>query len=176
MFQRDGLRHKVSLSGGQTGMVTSSRGNWILAIDAVHGNPYDGHTLESILDQVKENVGWQPGKAHVDRGHGYNGKTEIEVVDYRRVKKRIRWARMWMKRRSAIEPIFGHLKSGNRLDRNYLKGKEGDKINALLSGCGFNMRELRRAFFLPVLEWVSERLKRLFCRHFTKNSLSFSFT
>ncbi len=170
--ERDGLCHKVS-------MVTSSKGNWILAIEAVHGNPYDGHTLESILDQVKENVGWQPGKAHVDRGyrgHGYEGETEIEVVDYRRVKKRTRWARMWMKRRSAIEPIFGHLKSGNRLDRNYLKGKEGDKINALLSGCGFNMRRLLRAFFLPVLEWVSERLKRLFCVPFTKNSLSFSFT
>jgi len=73
---------------------------------------------------------------------------------------------MWKKRRSAIEPIFGHLKSGNRLDRNYLKSTDGDKINALLSGCGFNMRELLRAFFLPVLEWVSERwglLQKLIC-------------
>jgi len=130
-------------------------------------------------NQIKEYLGWQPGKTYVDRGyrgHGYGEETEIEVVDHRNIRKRTRWVRMWMKRRSVIEPIFGHLKFGNRLDRNYLKGKEGDKINALLSGCGFNMRKLLRAFFLPVLEWVSERLKRLFCVPFTKNSLSFSFT
>ncbi|RMG25184.1 MAG: hypothetical protein D6732_22615, partial [Methanobacteriota archaeon] len=128
---------------------------------------------------VRENVGWAPGKAHVDlgyRGHGYDGVTEIEVVDYRKVKKRTRWVRMWMKRRSAIEPIFGHLKSGNRLDRNYLKGREGDKINALLSGCRFNMRKLLRAFFLPVFELVLERLKRLFCNPLVKISLSISST
>jgi len=41
--ERDSLRHKVS-------MVTISRGNWILTIEEVHGNPYDIHTLESILD------------------------------------------------------------------------------------------------------------------------------
>jgi len=174
-----GKVHKRYEFGCKVSMVTSSSGNWILAIEAVHGNPYDGHTLESILDQVKEYIDWQPGKAHVDRGyrsHGYEGETEIEVVDYRRIRKRTRWARMWMKRRSAIEPIFGHLKSGNLLDRNYLKGKERNKLNALLSRCGFNMRKLLMAFFLPLLNFVSEMLIRLFIRPFTKNSLFFSLT
>ena len=32
------------------------------------------------------------------------------------------------------------------MDRNHLKGKEGDRINALLSGCGANMRKLLVAF------------------------------
>ena len=32
------------------------------------------------------------------------------------------------------------------MDRNHLKGKEGDRINALLSGCGANMRKLLLAF------------------------------
>lgn len=45
----------------------------------------------------------------------------------------------WFKRRSAIEPIIGHTKAGHRMDRNYLKGEGGDKINAILAGCGFNL-------------------------------------
>jgi len=56
------------------------------------------------------------------------------------------WA--WFKRRSAIEPIIGHAKSDHRMDRNYLKGEDGDKINAILAGCGFNLRNLLRAILL----------------------------
>jgi len=52
-----------------------------------------------------------------------------------------------MKRRSAIEAIFGRLKSDNKLERNHLKGKEGNQINAILADCGFNLIKLLRAFF-----------------------------
>jgi IS5 family transposase len=51
----------------------------------------------------------------------------------------------WFKRRSAIEPVIGHVKSGNRMDRNYLKGTDGDKMNAVLAACSFNLRKLLRA-------------------------------
>jgi len=54
----------------------------------------------------------------------------------------------WYRRRSGIEPIIGHAKSDHRMDRNYLKGEEGDKINAILAGCGFNIRKLLRAILL----------------------------
>ena len=62
--------------------------------------------------------------------------------------------RKWLKRRSAIEPIIGHLKLDHRMDRNHLKGEMGDKMNALLAGSGFNIRKLLRAFLYPVLEWL----------------------
>lgn len=147
-----GKAHRRYEFGCKVSMTTSSRGNWILGIKAHHGNPYDGHTLKSALEQVAYLTEWQPKTANVDlgyRGHGYQGETNIRVVNFRTMKRLTRWARKWVKRRSAIEPIFGHLKSDNRMDRNYLKGKEGDKINALLSGCGFNFRKLIKAFFLP---------------------------
>ncbi len=48
----------------------------------------------------------------------------------------------WFKSRSAIEPIIGHTKNDYRMNRNYLKGVAGDKINALLAACGFNIRKL----------------------------------
>jgi len=56
-----------------------------------------------------------------------------------------------MKRRNAIEPIIGHMKSGNRLSRNYLQGILGDVRNVILAACGFNMRKLLRAFLYPHL-------------------------
>jgi hypothetical protein len=59
----------------------------------------------------------------------------------------------WLKRRSAIEPIFGHLKSDNRLERNLLKGIDGDHINAVLAAFGFNIRKLNAVFLWPILKW-----------------------
>ena len=50
-----------------------------------------------------------------------------------------------LKRRSAIEPTIGHLKSDHRLERNFLKGKVGDRINALMSAIGYNFCKLLRA-------------------------------
>ncbi len=52
----------------------------------------------------------------------------------------------WLKRRSAIEPVIGHTKNDHRMNRNYLKGVVGDKINALLAACSFNNRKLLRIF------------------------------
>jgi len=55
----------------------------------------------------------------------------------------------WYRLRIGIEPIIGHAKQDHRMDRNYLKGEDGDKINAILAaGCGFNIRKLLRAILL----------------------------
>ena len=45
-----------------------------------------------------------------------------------------------------IEPTIGHMKSDHRLERNFLKGKEGDRINALMAAVGYNLAKLLRAF------------------------------
>ena len=82
-----------------------------------------------------------------------------------------------MKRRSAIEPIFGHLKSDNRLERNLLKGKEGDHhINAILSACGFNLRKLYAVFFLPILHWLKNQIiEKYFLSYHQKDVKNFAF-
>jgi transposase, IS5 family len=64
-----------------------------------------------------------------------------------------------LRRRSAIEPVIGHLKQDHRMKRNYLRGQDGDCINALLVGCGFNLRKLTRVFFWLIfgrVEWARE--------------------
>ena len=78
------------------------------------------------------------------------GETTVHLTNKRKGSlSRSAWR--WLRRRAAIEPVIGHLKSDTRLDRNYLLGAEGDRINAILSGCGFNVRKLLRAFFLFLL-------------------------
>jgi IS5 family transposase len=158
-----GKVHKRYEFGCKVAMVSTSRDNWIVGIDAVHGNPYDGHTLEASLQQTKRISGWQPGSVYCNRGYrGHPGTIDGTVIHItgRRKKGLSRSAWRWVKRRAAIEPLFSHLKAENRLDRNHLKGKEGDRINAILSGCGYNMRKLLRAFFLLILEWVFFDQKR----------------
>lgn len=41
-----------------------------------------------------------------------------------------------------MEPVIGHMKSDGRLARNFLKGIEGDAMNALLCSAGHNMRKI----------------------------------
>jgi transposase, IS5 family len=43
-----------------------------------------------------------------------------------------------MRRRAAIEPVIGHIKAEQRLGRNYLKGRDGNRINAVLAAAGYN--------------------------------------
>ena len=146
-----GKAHKRYEFGVKVGMATTSRDNWIVGIGAYHGNPYDGHTLSSSLERIERLTGWPVDEAYVDlgyRGHKYDGDTKINIVNYRTMKKLTRSVKRWFKRRAAIEPIFGHLKSDNRMSRNYLKGTQGDQINALLCACGFNLRKLLAVFLL----------------------------
>ncbi len=77
------------------------------------------------------------------QGHDYQGEATVHVV--RTIPKRAtRAVRRMLKRRAAIEPTIGHLKSDNRLSRNHLSGKMGDRINTLLAAAGYNLRKLLR--------------------------------
>jgi len=151
-----GKIHKRYEFGCKVSVATTSRDNWVVGIQAHHGNPYDGHTLKSVLEQVVRLTSCQIREVFCDRGyrgHNCEGKTKIHITGRRKRGDPItRSLRKWLKRRNAIEPKIGHLKTDNRMDRNYLKGTDGDKVNALLSGCGANLRKLIAAFFLPFLE------------------------
>jgi IS5 family transposase len=138
--------------GCKVSVASTSRGNWIVGARALHGNPYDGHTLGDALQQV--DLGY--------RGHGVEAESMIHVVPHKR-RHLAKSLRRWMNRRAAIEPVIGHLKSEHRMERNRLKGRVGDQLNAVLSACGFNLRKLLRAFFC--LDWleVLQRLLHLHC-------------
>lgn len=141
-----GKAHKRYEFGCKVSVAATSRGGWFVGAMAVHGNPYDGHTLKDALAQVKR-VEACPEHAFVDmgyRGHGYLGKVKVHV-DKRRRGRTAKSLWSWMKRRAAIEPGIGHLKREHRMDRNRLKGVEGDRLNAILCAAGMNFHKLLRA-------------------------------
>lgn len=140
-----GKAHKRYEFGCKVSVAATSRGGWFVGAKAIHGNPYDGHTLTEALSQV-ERIAGEVQHVFVDmgyRGHGYEGKAQVHV-DKRRRGKTSRSLWRWMKRRAAIEPGIGHLKQDHRMDRNRLKGTEGDRINAILCAAGMNFRKLQR--------------------------------
>jgi transposase, IS5 family len=140
--------------GQKVSVAVTSKGGWLLGALCIKNNPYDGHTLKAQLEQVERlyNKKEAVKTIHVDlgyRGHDYAGPAEV-LVDKRRrgeTPKRI-WK--WMKRRAAVEPTIGHLKSEHRLERNRLRGLAGDTINAILSAAAMNFGKLL-SFFLDFL-------------------------
>jgi len=147
--------------GQKVSVAVSSKGGWMLGAMCITGNPYDGHTLQQQMEQVERMCIKKSGQkmVHVDmgyRGHDYGGDHTV-IVDKRRrgeTPKRI-WR--WMKRRAAVEPTIGHLKSAHRLDRNQLRGTIGDSINALLSAAAMNFGKLL-GFLLALLLQLLESL------------------
>ena len=97
------------------------------------------------------------------RGHDYEGRCAVHVDLIRRGKiAKSLWR--WMKRRAAIEAEIGHLKHGHRMDRNRLKGAEGDMFNAILSATGMNMSKLVKRLvdlLRLVYIWVYKRIFRI---------------
>ena len=141
---------------------TTNRDNFVVGMFAEHGNPYDGHTLDKALNQISRLTGTTVARCCVDRGYRGHGikAQETEILISGRKRGMTPQMKKELRRRSAIEPVIGHMKSDGKLDRNYLKGVLGDKINALLCGAGHNirtiLRELRRyfLFFGLVLEFL----------------------
>ena len=131
--------------GCKVAVTTTCKDPWVVSIFAAHGNPYDGHTLQRSLDQSQRLTEVKAEDAFVDRG--YRGKenhsygTRIFVSGAKRLPIALK---KLLRARSGIEPIIGHLKEDHRLDRNYLLGKTGDMINAVLTGCAFNLRKIMR--------------------------------
>lgn len=155
-----GKAHKRYEFGCKASVATTSKSNWIVGTQALHGNPYDGHTLSGAIEQVARLTGRMPQDVMVDqgyRGHGCEGTAAVHVV--RTISKRAtRAMKRMLRRRAAIEPTIGHMKGDNRMDRNYLTGREGDRINAVLAAAGYNLRKLLRWVVFTLFFWLLHRL------------------
>jgi len=127
-------------------------GQFVLHAQALHGNPFDGHTLGPVVTGLEALTGVQTRRIHVDKGYrGHNHPHRFRVWITGQVRRVTRPIRREMKRRAAVEPVIGHVKAEHRMGRNYLKGRDGDRINAVLAAAGYN--------FSLLLRW----LRRLLC-------------
>jgi IS5 family transposase len=128
--------------GVKVTLATTLKEGLVVGMRSMPGNPYDGHTLDETIEQVSILANHRPRTVMVDKG--YKG-AEVEGVQILRSGQRrgvTRTMKAMIKRRSAIEPTIGHMKSDGRLDRNPLKGALGDALHAVLCGAGHNIRLL----------------------------------
>ena len=168
-----GKDHKAYEYGSKATIVSTAKRGIIVAAVSHETNQHDSHCLEEVLTETNQVLKKAPVRAICDRGYrGVKqvGETEI-VLPNRALKRDSRYEkekkRKRCRRRAAIEPLIGHLKSDYRLSRNYLKGHKGDEINLLLSACAWNLRKWVLAFFLSFKARLSgpvSRLKRLLDR------------
>ena len=129
-------------------------GQFILHARALPGNPYDGHTLREVIGETEALTGREIERVYVDKGYrGHDAPYPNRVFRsgqrrgvHGQIKKELR-------RRSAIEPVIGHCKTDGHLGRNFLKGRLGDQINAVMSAVGYNLR--------LILKWLKLVLRKI---------------
>jgi transposase, IS5 family len=136
--------------GVKSAVVVSHQHGLMLGARTFPGNPYDGHILSAVLEQasnltqdlsitirqVVADLGFRgvdadnPGKHIIHRGW-YKSMSPQQKA--------------WLRRRQAVEPAIGHLKSDHRMDRCWLQGALGDALHTLSCAAGYNLRWLMRA-------------------------------
>ena len=123
-------------------------------------NEFDGHTVETSLEQVGRVYGRRVKVLAGDRGYRgmeKSGDTTVMIPDvpkptdsqHTKGKKH-----KLFRKRAGIEPVIGHCKSDHRLGRNFYKGLFGDSINVMLAAAGFNFTRAIRLLFCPFLNIV----------------------
>jgi IS5 family transposase len=143
---------KVSIA---TPVTKPKGGQFVLHAQALHGNPYDGHTLGPVIAELEQLTGVETRRIHVDKGYrGHNHQEKFRVWITGQVRRVTRPIRREMKRRAAVEPVIGHVKAEHRMGRNYLKGRDGDRANAVLAAAGYN--------FALLLRWLARLLRAFF--------------
>jgi IS5 family transposase len=137
--------------------VRHSRGGQFVAhVKALPGNPYDGHTLAAVIPEMEQQIGVTLNRVFTDAGYrGHNAPPNYRFKIYTDGQKRrmTEQIKRQMRRRSAVEPVIGHLKAEHRMGRNYLAGRAGDAANAVLAAAGYNFRRLI-AWLKLLLCWV----------------------
>lgn len=174
-----GKIHKQYEFGNKVGLITTSKTLIITAIKSFTGNPHDSKTIEPLLNQMQNNINYLPKEVVYDRGgkgQKQVGQTKISTPDYRPLKRdteyQKRVKRKKFRRRAAIEPVIGHLKTGFRMGQNYLHGTNSSQINAFLAATGWNLKKMMKKLKLECLKFISRFIFEFFTERFKHKTLS----
>ncbi|HEY8708307.1 MAG TPA: IS5 family transposase [Burkholderiaceae bacterium] len=118
-------------------------GQFVLHARALPGNPYDGHTLRAAIEDTERLTGREIERVYVDKGYrGHDARNPHRVFISGQKRGVFGAIKRELRRRSAIEPVIGHMKAEGHLGRCYLKGTAGDAANAILTAVGYNFRRI----------------------------------
>lgn len=143
--------------GVKVSVAVTAREGIVVGMRSMPGNPYDGHTVDSALEQVQVLTDTTPAIVLADRG--YKGVTpacgaRLILSHTRKLPPRLK---RLLKRRQVVEPMIGHMKADGLLARNWLKGEVGDALHAVLCGAGHNLRMILahlRVLFVAFVHWM----------------------
>ncbi len=110
--------------------------------------------MKEVLAETAAPTGREIERAYVDKGYvGHEAPKPYRVFKsgqkrgvHGQIKKELR-------RRSAIEAVIGHCKTDGHLGRNFLHRRLGDRINAVMSAVGYNLR--------LILKWLTKLLRKI---------------
>ena len=166
-----GKAHKPYEFGVKVSVATTlshaKGGQFVTHVKAMPGKPYDGHTLAVVIPEMEALIGNTIERVIADKGYrGHNAPPDYKFRVFiagqkRRMTPKIKRE---MRRRSAVEPVIGHLKAEHRMDRNYLAHRSGDAANAVLAAAGYN--------FSLLLRWLRLLLRIILWRLFATLQIS----
>ncbi len=136
--------------GVKSAVVISHEHGLMLGARTFPGNPYDGHILSAVLKQatnLTQDIAVKLKHIVVDLGfRGVDADNPgKEIIHRGKFKSLTKQQKGWLKRRTAVEPAIGHLKSDHRMDRCWLQGALGDALHSISCAAGYNLRWLMRA-------------------------------
>jgi IS5 family transposase len=148
-----GKAHKPYEFGVKVSVATTlshaTGGQFVTHVKALPGSPYDGHTLATVIPEMEALIGNTIERLIADKGYrGHNAPPDYKFRVFTSGQKRrmTPTIKREMRRRSAVEPVIGHIKSEHRMERNYLAHRAGDAANAVLAAAGYN--------FSLLLKWL----------------------
>jgi IS5 family transposase len=160
---RQGQGPRPYAFGVKVSIVAANRcaaaGQFVLHAQSLSGNPYDGHTLRGAIKPAQRLTGLHIERAYVDRGYrGHDAPYSRRVFISGQKRGVVGVIKREVRRRSAIEPLIGHMKEQGHLGRCYLKDHACGAANAVLTAVGHNfrrifpgLRELLPSIFLALL-------------------------
>ncbi len=153
-----GKAHRPYEFGVKVSLTTTNKrckgGQFILHAKALPGNPYEGHTLKEVIEETQALTGREIERIYVDKGYrGHDAPNPWRVFKSGQKRGIFGQIRRELRRRSAIEAVIGHCKTDGHLGRNFLKGRLGDQINAVMSAVGYNLR--------LILRWLRKLLHKI---------------
>jgi IS5 family transposase len=136
--------------GVKSAVVVSHKHGLMLGARSFPGNPFDGHILSAVLEQATNlTQDLSVTLKQVVADLGFRGvdvdNPDKQIIHRGKFKSLSPQQKGWLRRRQAVEPAIGHLKSDHRMDRCWLQGTLGDALHTISCAAGYNLRWLLRA-------------------------------
>lgn len=138
-----GKEHKKYEFGSKVSILLTQKTGVIVGALNFKESMHDSKTLPAALEQYTRLTGTEPKAVFVDRGYPGTKKIGNAEICMPKPDKNITASkRRKHKRRSAIEPVIGHLKQDYRMRRNFLKGSYGDAVNVMMAAAAMNFKRI----------------------------------